>query len=74
MSEFKFPTETVELPSKGLLYPESSPLASGKIEMKYMTAITVNINGLKVTDNHDIDWVYQNKLREQWLKDNPQAV
>jgi len=38
MSEFKFPTETVELPSKGLLYPESSPLASGKIEMKYMTA------------------------------------
>ena len=38
MSEFKFPTEVIELPSKGLLYPESSPLASGKIEMKYMTA------------------------------------
>jgi hypothetical protein len=38
MSEFKFPTEMVELPSKGLLYPESSPLASGTIEMKYMTA------------------------------------
>jgi hypothetical protein len=38
MSEFKFPTETVELPSKGLLYPESSPLSSGKVEMKYMTA------------------------------------
>lgn len=38
MSEFKFPTEVVELPSKGLLYPEGSPLAEGKIEMKYMTA------------------------------------
>jgi hypothetical protein len=40
MSETKsgFPTEIVELPSKGLLYPESSPLSSGKIEMKYMTA------------------------------------
>ena len=37
-SNFSIPTETVELPSKGLLYPESSPLASGSIEMKYMTA------------------------------------
>ena len=38
MAEFKIPTETVELPSKGLLYPADSPLASGTIEMKYMTA------------------------------------
>ena len=37
-SKFKFPTEEVELPSKGLLYPEGHPLKSGKIEMKYMTA------------------------------------
>ena len=36
--EFNLPTETVELPSKGLLYPEDSPLSSGTIEMKYMTA------------------------------------
>lgn len=34
----KFPTEVVELPSKGLLYPADSPLSSGTIEMKYMTA------------------------------------
>lgn len=34
----KFPTEMVDLPSKGLLYPKDSPLAEGKIEMKYMTA------------------------------------
>lgn len=38
MAEFKLPTEVVELPSKGLLYPESSPLSSGTVEMKYMTA------------------------------------
>ena len=38
MAEFKLPTEMVELPSKGLLYPEGHPLAEGKIEMKYMTA------------------------------------
>jgi hypothetical protein len=34
----KFPTEMVDLPSKGLLYPEDSPLRAGTIEMKYMTA------------------------------------
>jgi len=38
MSEFKIPTETIELPSKGLFYPEGSELAKGTIEMKYMTA------------------------------------
>ena len=34
----QFPAEEVTLPSKGLLYPEGSPLKSGIIEMKYMTA------------------------------------
>jgi hypothetical protein len=38
MSEFKIPTETIDLPSKGLLYPEDSELAKGTVEMKYMTA------------------------------------
>lgn len=37
-SKFKFPTETVELPSKGLIYPENHPLHTGKIEIKYMSA------------------------------------
>ena len=37
-SKFNLPTEIVELPSKGLLYPEDSPLTKGEIEMKYMTA------------------------------------
>jgi len=51
MSEFKFPTEQVELPSKGLIYPEDNPLSSGVIEMKYMTAreedILTNQNYIK---------------------------
>ena len=38
MAEYKFPTEVVDLPSKGLLYPKDSPLSSGKVEIKYMTA------------------------------------
>jgi len=38
MAEFKFPTEEIDLPSKGLLYPLDNPLSSGKVEMKYMTA------------------------------------
>ena len=37
-NKLKIPTEIVELPSQGLIYPESSPLSSGNIEMKYMTA------------------------------------
>lgn len=37
-NQSKFPTEIVDLPSKGLIYPEDSPLRSGKVEMKYMTA------------------------------------
>lgn len=37
-TENKFPSEIVDLPSKGLLYPEDSPLKSGTVEMKYMTA------------------------------------
>ena len=49
--KFKLPTETVELPSKGLLYPEGHPLAGGTIEMKYMTAkeedILTNQNYIK---------------------------
>jgi len=38
VTKTKFPTEMVELPSKGLLYSKENPLSSGQIEMKYMTA------------------------------------
>tara|TARA_R110001592_G_scaffold247899_2_gene510030 strand:- start:15 stop:764 length:750 start_codon:yes stop_codon:yes gene_type:complete len=47
----KFPTEEVTLPSKGLLYPKTSPLSKGTVEMKYMTAkeedILTNQNYIK---------------------------
>ena len=36
--KFQIPTEQVDLPSKGKLYPSDHPLASGKVELKYMTA------------------------------------
>jgi hypothetical protein len=51
MAELKLPTEKVSLPSKGLLYPKESPLSTGKISMKYMTAreedILTNANFIK---------------------------
>ena len=50
-NKFKFPTEMVDLPSKGLLYPEGHALSSGQVEMKYMTAkeedILTNQNYIK---------------------------
>ena len=36
--EFKFPSEIVDLPSGGKVYGKDSPLSSGKIDIKYMTA------------------------------------
>lgn len=35
---FPFPTEVITLPSKGLCYPENSPLSKGEITIKLMTA------------------------------------
>ena len=37
MSELKFPTEVIDLPSGGKVYGKESPLGEGKIELKYMT-------------------------------------
>jgi hypothetical protein len=53
MSEQKFtvPTELIDLPSKGLIYPKENALSSGQVEMKYMTAkeedILTNVNLLR---------------------------
>ena len=38
MADYKFPTEMVDLPSKGYFYFDGHPLSSGKVEVKYMTA------------------------------------
>lgn len=37
-TEVKFPTEVINLPSKGWFYPENGPLSKGTIEIKMMTA------------------------------------
>jgi hypothetical protein len=36
--KYDFPTEVLDLPSKGLIYTSDNPLASGRITIKYMTA------------------------------------
>ncbi len=36
--QYDFPTEVLDLPSKGLVYPKDHPLASGYITIKHMTA------------------------------------
>ena len=36
--EQKFPSEIIDLPSEGKLYPKEHPCSNGKIELKYMTA------------------------------------
>ena len=38
MAEQKFPSEVIDLPSKGKMYSEGHPCKDGKIEIKYMTA------------------------------------
>jgi hypothetical protein len=38
MANYDFPTEIIELPSKGKLYPQGHPLSKGTVEIKYMTA------------------------------------
>ena len=38
MANYDFPTEIIDLPSKGKCYPESNPLSKGSVEIKYMTA------------------------------------
>tara|TARA_R110000851_G_scaffold324506_1_gene491846 strand:- start:5739 stop:6485 length:747 start_codon:yes stop_codon:yes gene_type:complete len=38
MSDNKFPSEIIDLPSEGKLYSKEHPCSDGKIEIKYMTA------------------------------------
>ena len=38
VQKIQYPSEVVELPSRGWFYDPTSPLASGKVDIKYMTA------------------------------------
>lgn len=70
--EFKFPTEVIDLPSKGLPYPETSPLSSGKIEMKYMTAKEEDIltNQAFITKGIVIDKLLQSLIVDKSIDYN----
>ena len=63
-NQFALSTETVELPSKGLLYPEDNPLSSGTIEIKYMSAKEEDIltNSSYIQDGTVLD-----KLLKLWI-------
>jgi hypothetical protein len=71
-SKFSLPTEKVELPSKGVLYPKDSPLSSGDVEMKYMTAkeedILTNQNYLR--DGTAVDRLLKSLLVDKSIKFN----
>lgn len=43
MAETKFPSEIVDLPSQGKLYPKESPLHKGSVELRYPTAKSEDI-------------------------------
>jgi hypothetical protein len=43
MAENLYPSEMVGLPSKGWYYPEGHPLASGELDLRYMTALHEDI-------------------------------
>lgn len=60
----KYPSEVVKLPSRGLIYPLESPLSSGEVEMKYMTAREEDIltNQNYITQGIVIDKLLQSLL------------
>ena len=68
-TKFNLPTETVELPSKGLLYPKESPLSSGNVEMKYMTAKEEDIltNQNYISNGTVIDKLLQSLLVDKTI-------
>jgi len=64
VSDYKFPTEIIDLPSKGLVYPKDNPLSSGKVEMKYMTAKEEDILTTQsyIKDGTVLDRLFQSLL------------
>ena len=62
-----FPTEEVTLPSKGLLYPKTSLLSKGVVEMKYMTAKEEDI---LTNQNYIKNGTVIDKLLESLVKGN----
>jgi len=66
-NEYKFPTEVISLPSKGLVYPTTSPLSSGQVTIKQMTAKEEDI---LASQNLIKKGVVLDKLFESIIMDN----
>ena len=64
LRDYKFPTEIIELPSRGLVYSKDNPLSSGKIEMKYMTAREEDILSTSsyIKDGSVLDRLFQSLI------------
>ena len=64
VSDYKFPTEIIELPSKGLIYPQDNALSSGRVEMKYMTAREEDILSTQsyIKDGSVLDRLFQSLI------------
>jgi len=64
LRDYKFPTEIIELPSRGLVYPKDNPLSSGKVEMKYMTAREEDILSTQsyIKDGSVLDRLFQSLI------------
>jgi len=62
--KYDFPTEEIELPSKGLVYPKDNPLSSGKITIKYMGAKEEDIltNETYINKNTVLDKLMQSVI------------
>lgn len=60
----KIPSEIVSLPTAGKVYPQSHPLSSGKIEMRYMTAYDEDIltNMSYIRENVVLDKLIDNLI------------
>ena len=82
MSEHKFPTEVIDLPSGGKLYSKDSPLSEGKLELKYMTTKEEDIlmsenlitQGVVIDKLLDSLIVTQNVKQEQLVLGDKNAV
>ena len=66
-----FPTEIIDLPSKGLIYPDDSPLRTGQVELKYMTAKEEDI---LTTQSYIKQGVVLDKLFQSLIVSNGKGV
>lgn len=69
MSNLDFPTQVVKLPFQGKLYPKESPLSSGQVELKYMTAKQEDIltNLSYIEDGTVIDRMLQSLIVDKTI-------